>query len=246
MKALITGASSGIGESLAIQLSQKGYEVIAIGRNIERLNKLKEKINCTIESNDISIIENCYKLFEKYQDIDLLINNAGFGDNGFFTQTDLNKELNMINTNINSLHVLTKLYLKKMVEDNKGNILNIGSIAGFLPGPLMATYYATKAYVVSLTKSVSKELKKSKSKVYIGALCPGPVKTRFFDRANASFMKTRVTSDYVAKYAIKKMNKKKVIIIPTLSIKLARLSAKLLPDNLVSSAVYSIQSKRKN
>ena len=146
MRALITGASSGIGRDIAKELSQKGYDLILVARNLEKLNEVKEKLETNIEtvSMDISNPENCKQLYEKYKDIDILVNNAGFGDCGYFDKTNLEKELQMINTNIVAYHVLTKLYLKDMKAKNSGKILNVASIAGFMPGPLMATYYSTK------------------------------------------------------------------------------------------------------
>ena len=162
MRALITGASSGIGRDIAKELSQKGYDLILVARNLEKLNEVKEKLETNIEtvSMDISNPENCKQLYEKYKDIDILVNNAGFGDCGYFDKTNLEKELQMINTNIVAYHVLTKLYLKDMKAKNSGKILNVASIAGFMPGPLMATYYSTKAYVVRLSEAIREELKR--------------------------------------------------------------------------------------
>ena len=166
MRALITGASSGIGRDIAKELSQKGYDLILVARNLEKLNEVKEKLETNIEtvSMDISNPENCKQLYEKYKDIDILVNNAGFGDCGYFDKTNLEKELQMINTNIVAYHVLTKLYLKDMKAKNSGKILNVASIAGFMPGPLMATYYSTKAYVVRLSEAIREELKKKVQK----------------------------------------------------------------------------------
>ena len=149
MKALITGASSGIGRDIARELSKNGYDLILVARNIEKLNEVKSELKTNVEvvSMDISNVENCKKLHEKYKNISILVNNAGFGDCGYFTKTSLEKELQMINTNIVAYHVLTKLYLQDMKEENSGKILNVASIVGFMPGPLMATYYSTKAYV---------------------------------------------------------------------------------------------------
>ena len=142
MKALITGASSGIGRDMARELSKKGYELILVARDLEKLNQVKDKLQTNIEivCMDISNVDNCKKLHEQYKDIDILINNAGFGDCGYFTQTQLEKEIAMINTNIVAYHTLTKLYLKDMQEKDRGIILNVASIAGFMPGPLMAAY----------------------------------------------------------------------------------------------------------
>ena len=181
MKALITGASSGIGRDMARELSKKGYDLVLIARDLEKLQEVKDelKTNVKIICMDISNVENCEKIHNENQDIDILINNAGFGDCGYFTRTKIEKEIQMINTNIVAYHALTKLYLKDMKEKNSGKILNVASIAGFMPGPLMATYYATKSYVVRLSESIREELRREKSKVQISILCPGPVNTNF-------------------------------------------------------------------
>ena len=142
MKALITGASSGIGRDFAKILATKGYDLVLVARDEERLKELQKELNTNVKivSMDLSNIENCKKLHAENPDIDLLINNAGFGDCGNFTHTNLDKEISMINTNIVAYHTLTKLYLIDMKKLNKGHILNVASIAGFMPGPLMSTY----------------------------------------------------------------------------------------------------------
>lgn len=217
MKALITGASSGIGRDIAKELSKRGYDLVLVARDLEKLNKVKSEIkntNIEIVGLDISTVENCKELYKNYKDIDILVNNAGFGDCGYFISTNLEKEVQMINTNIVAYHVLTKLYLKNMQEKNKGKILNVASIAGFMPGPLMATYYSTKAYVVRLSESIREELRKEKSKVQISILCPGPVDTNFNKVANVEFALKGLSSQYVAKYAIQKFLKGKFYIVP--------------------------------
>lgn len=246
MKALITGASSGIGRDISRELSKKGYDLIIVARDLEKLNTLKEELKTNVEvvSMDISNSENCKKLYEDYPDIDILINNAGFGDCGYFTETNLEKELQMINTNIVAYHILTKLYLKNMKNKNSGKILNVASIAGFMPGPLMATYYATKAYVVRLSESIKEELKKENSKVQISILCPGPVNTNFNNVANVKFALKGQSSEYVAKYAINKMFKGKFYIVPGLKIKLARVGAKIAPTPLVAKISYNMQKRK--
>lgn len=246
MKALVTGASSGIGYDICIELAMRGIEIVAVGRNSERLEALKNKIGCEIISTDLSIRENCFKLHEDVKDVDILINNAGFGDVGFFTETDLQKELSMIDTNITAMHILAKLYLKDMAEKNFGYILNTASIASFLTGPLMATYYSTKSYVLRLTRAISYELKKQNKNIYVGALCPGPVATRFDSVAGVSFSLKAVSSEYVAKLAISKMFKNKKTIIPTFGVKLGCFAGKILPDNLVSFFTYRSQKKKKS
>ena len=182
MKALITGASSGMRKDMAKVLSEKGYELILVARDEQKLEEAAKEIgkNTQIIVADLSDVETCKKIYEQASDIDLLINNAGFGDCGQFIETDLEKEIKMINTNITAYHILTKLYLKKFQEKNKGQILNVASIAGFLPGPLMSTYYATKAYVLRLSEGIREELKKINSNVHISVLCPRTSCNKFF------------------------------------------------------------------
>ena len=246
MRALITGASSGIGRDIAKELSQKGYDLILVARNLEKLNEVKEKLETNIEtvSMDISNPENCKQLYEKYKDIDILVNNAGFGDCGYFDKTNLEKELQMINTNIVAYHVLTKLYLKDMKAKNSGKILNVASIAGFMPGPLMATYYSTKAYVVRLSEAIREELKKESSKVQISILCPGPVDTNFNKVADVQFALKDLSSEYVAKYTTDKLFKGKFYIVPGWKIKLAKFGAKIAPNTLVAKICYNMQKRK--
>lgn len=246
MKALITGASSGIGRDMAKYLSSLGYDLIIVARRTELLEKLKAEVNTNVEvvTLDISKEENCHKLFEEHKDIDILINNAGFGLFGHFVDTELEKELNMIDTNIKAMHILTKLYVQEMVKRNSGKILNVASIAGFMTGPLMATYYATKNYVVSLSRAINKELRKKKSNVKISVLCPGPVKTEFNDVAGVRFAIKGLSSNYVAKYGIDKLLKNKEVILPGLSIKLAKLGNKIAPDPLAIEIAYHVQKSK--
>lgn len=246
MRALITGASSGIGRDIAKELSKKGYDLILVARNLEKLNEVKEKLETNVEtvSMDISNPENCKQLYEKYKDIDILVNNAGFGDCGYFDKTNLEKELQMINTNIVAYHVLTKLYLKDMKAKNSGKILNVASIAGFMPGPLMATYYSTKAYVVRLSEAIREELKKENSKVQISILCPGPVDTNFNKVADVQFALKGLSSEYVAKYTTDKLFKGKFYIVPGWKIKLAKFGAKIAPNALVAKICYNMQKRK--
>ena len=243
MKALITGASSGIGRDMARYLSKLGYDLIIVARNKEALEDLKkeQKTNVEVIAMDLSKSENCYKLYEQVKNVDILINNAGFGEFGNFVNTNLEKEISIIETNITALHILTKLFLKDMVEKDKGHIMNVASIAGFMPGPLMATYYASKNYVVSLTRAIDKELKKKKSNVKLSLLCPGPVNTNFNNVANVKFKAKGLSSEYVAKYAIDKMLKNKFIIIPGFWIKCTKFFAKIMPTSLIEEFCYHIQ-----
>ena len=246
MKALITGASSGIGRDIARELSKKGYDLVLVARDLEKLNEVKAELKTNIEivSMDLSDSENCKKLHEEHRDIDILINNAGFGDCGYFTKTKLEKELKMINTNIVAYHVLTKLYLQDMKEKNSGKILNVASIAGFMPGPLMATYYATKSYVVRLSESLREELRREKSKVQISILCPGPVDTNFNKVADVEFALKGLSSEYVARYAVEKMLRGKFYIVPGWKIKLAKIGSKIAPTNIVAKISYNMQKRK--
>lgn len=246
MRALITGASSGIGRDIAINLSKKGYDLILVARDLEKLNEVKSKLHTNVEvvSMDVSNVENCKELHEKYQDIEILVNNAGFGDCGYFTKTSLDKELKMIDTNIVAYHVLTKLYLQDMKQKNSGKILNVASIAGFMPGPLMATYYSTKAYVVRLSEAIREELRREKSNVQISILCPGPVNTNFNKVADVQFALKGLSSEYVAKYAVDKLFKGKFYIVPGWKIKLARFGAKIAPNNFVAKICYNMQRRK--
>ena len=247
MKALITGASSGIGRDIARYLSKMGYDLVIVARNRDLLEQLKNELstNIKVECMDLSDQENCIKLFENNKDIDILINNAGFGDFGKFDETDLQKELSMIDTNIKSLHILSKLYLAEMKRKNRGRILNVASIAGFMAGPLMATYYATKNYVVSLSKAINKELQKENSKVTVSVLCPGPVNTNFDKVANVKFSLKGLSSEYVAKYAIDQTLKNKKVIIPGKMMKLIYVANKMSPTCLSLEVAYHSQKRKR-
>ncbi len=250
MKALITGASSGIGRDLARVLASKGYHLVLVARKEEELKKIAQElqdenaIKVEIIVTDLSQIENCKEIHKKVKNVDILVNNAGFGDCGNFSKTSLEKEINMINTNIIAYHILMKLYLMDMKECGYGKILNVASIAGFMPGPLMATYYATKAYIVRIAEGIREELKKEKSKVQLSILCPGPVKTNFDKVANVKFHMREANSMAVAKYAIKKLEQGKFYIVPGMDVKLVKLGAKLFPSSWTSKITYKIQKRK--
>lgn len=245
MKALVTGASSGIGKDIAKYLSDKGYDLVLVSRDMDKINLNQFKTKVDIESLDLSDIDSCYKLYDKYKDkIDILINNAGFGLIGLFNKTDDKRELNMIDLNIKAYHILTKLFLKEFIKKDSGYILNVASSAAFQPGPLMATYYATKAYVHSFTLAIYEELKKMNSNVHISCLCPGPVNTNFNKVANCEFTVKSLSSEYVAKYAIDKMFKNKLLIIPGFSMKLGYYFGKIAPTKLKLKIIYSIQHRK--
>jgi len=248
--ALITGASSGIGRDFARELCKMGYNLVLVARDKEKLENLQIELskntNCDIKiiSMDLANSKNCKDLYDLVGSVDILINNAGFGAFGNFAETDLEKEIDMINTNITAVHILTKLFLKDMKEKKSGYILNVSSIASFMPGPLMAGYYASKAYVTRLSEAIREELRKEKSNVRISILCPGPVNTNFNDVANVKFNLQSLTSEYVAKYAIKKMFNNKFLIVPGIKIKILKFITKISPNNLTVKFVYKMQKRK--
>lgn len=252
MKVLVTGASSGIGRDMAREFAERKYDLIIASRDEKRLNELKTELEVQYKVNvkpitvDLSNEENCINLYENNKDIDILVNNAGFGVFGEFTKTDLQKELDLIKTNIVAVHILTKLYLKDMAKKDNGIILNVSSIAGSMPGPLMCAYYSSKAYVLRLSEGIREELKKKKSKVKICVLQPGPVNTNFNNVAGVKFNLSSKTSEYVAKYAVSKMLKGKFNIVPGFTIKCAKFMSKITPDFIVAKICYHMQEKKKN
>lgn len=248
MKALITGASSGIGKNMAYVLANKGIDLILVARNKDELLKIKANVKVNVEVIELDILKekNVFKLYEMCKDrnIDILINNAGFGLFGLFTETDLARELEMIDLNIKAYHILTKLFLKDFVEKDNGYILNVASSAGFMAGPRLSTYYATKNYVLKLTMAINEELRQSGSNVVVSALCPGPVNTNFNKVAHGEFSIKEASPKYVAEYAINKLFKKKMIIIPTFRIKLGIFLLRILPYRIQLIYCYHIQGKK--
>ena len=248
MKALITGASSGIGKDMARYLASLNYDLIVVARRKNRLEDLKKELKVNVRVIELDLIneDNVYKLYDlvKNEDIDLLINNAGFGLFGNTFETDLNREIEMINLNVKTVHILTKLFLNDFIEKDKGRILNVGSSAGFLAGPKLNTYYATKNYVVKFTLALYEELRHINSNVHVSVLCPGPVKTEFNKVAGGHFNVEENQSYKVAKYAIDKCLKNKLIIVPGISIKLAIFFNRFLPYKLSMRLVYKIQDKK--
>ncbi len=221
-------------------------------KNNDEIQKIKskeisKKQQILVISKDLSKKEECMNLYEetKHISLDLLVNNAGFGVFGEFIETDIDKEISLINTNITAVHILTKLYLKDMIKKNSGHILNVASIAGMEPGPLMAAYYASKSYVIRLSRAINKEIKKKKSNVKISILCPGPVDTNFNNVAKVVFKAPSMPSEKVAKYGIDKTLKGKLIIIPGVLNKSVRFFSKIVPDCILEECAYHIQRRKK-
>lgn len=250
MKALITGASSGIGRAMAEILSEQGHDLILVARRKDRLEALQQALPTQVEiiPLDLSSESACFSLYEQVREkeIDILINNAGYGVLGPFHENDLTQELGMIDLNIKALHILTKLFLQDFKQRDSGFILNVASAAAFLPGPLLAAYYASKAYVLRLTEGIYEELRREGSRVYVGALCPGPVDTEFNQRAGARGKITggALTSEAVARYAIEKMFDRKLVIIPGFQMGMTYYLQKLIPRKLLLRITYDIQKRK--
>lgn len=251
MQALITGASSGMGREMALYLGSLGWDLILVARRGDRLINLKDELPKNIQvqtvAMDISVTENAKSLYNRFSgSVDMLINNAGFGLYGEFTSLDLDRELSLINTNITAVLILTKLFLRDFVKRDSGIVLNVASSAGFLAGPLMASYYASKNYVVRLTQAIYEELRRKKSNVKISAFCPGPVKTEFNDAAGVNFAIKGIDQKYASKYAIDKALKGKLIIMPTFTMRSANFFMRFLPQKLLTRISYHIQRKKDN
>lgn len=258
MYAFVTGASSGIGRDIARLLRKNGYDLIITARREDRLRELADELgdSTVCIPCDLSKKENCLELCRSLNEfnVEIAVNNAGFGLFGEFIETDLDNELDMININIKALHILTKYFTKRFVECDKGYILNVASIAGFMQGPLMATYYATKSYVIRLTAAVAQEAACKSTAVRYGLLCPGPVDTEFNSRAGVSFGLKSMTSEQVAEYAVKKMLgsiyqpylfTNLQYMFPNLSVRLAVYAAKFSPSIITGKVCMNEQHKKK-
>ena len=252
MKALITGASSGFGRDMARALAQRGVSLILTARSVEPMEALKKelesKYNITAEilPFDLGVKENCYALYDAVKDknVDIVINNAGFGVFGAFDETELEKEIALIDLNITAVHILTKLFASDFKKRNSGYILNVASIAAYGIGPLFSSYYASKAYVHKLTLSIAEELRRTAPNVYMGVLCPGPAATNFDKVANVAFSIGMQSSEFVANYSIKKIFEKKKVIVPGFGVKCMRLASKIAPEGLNARICYKMQHKK--
>lgn len=254
MTALITGASSGIGEALAKNFASRGINLVLVARREDKLKSLKNQIRILnpdvrvkIICRDLSNVDECKALHDECRPakIDILVNNAGFGLFGKFDETELDRELEMIDVNCKGLHTLTKLFLRDFTVRNHGYILNVASAAGYMPGPLMTAYYATKGYVLQLSRAIYGELKRRRSNVSISVLCPGPVKTEFNSVAGAEFALGGASAAYVADCAVNGLFSRQLEIVPTAQIKALRILAKLTPVKMMMFFVYYMQQARR-
>ena len=251
MKALITGASSGIGKEMAIYLSSLGWDLVLVSRNKEKLEELSSRLKTKVKLVviDLSSEKGAKDLYmiTKNENIDFLINNAGFGLFGDYKDVSLSTELDMIDLNIKTVHILTRMFLKDMEKRNSGYILNVASSAGLLRGgPLMSTYYATKGYVVDFTLATYEELRRNKSKVGISVLCPGPVKTNFNNVAGVKFNLSSLDAKYVARFAIDEvLKKRKLVIVPGFKVRMGIFFSRFLSIKRLLKTTYNIQRRKK-
>lgn len=253
---LITGASSGIGKELALIASREKRNLLLISRDEAKLNDVKNqtlqqaqgnKLEVKILAIDLSKAASAKKVFDFCKTnrifVNELINNAGFGDYSEFSKSDLNKQLSMIDLNIRSLTELTHLFLQSMVENNSGKIMNLGSVAGFLPGPLMSVYFASKNYVVKFSEALSEELRGTN--VTVTCLCPGSTKTDFGKNAEVSATHStanpKTTARQVAEYGWNRMQAGQAVAIYGISNKLAIFIAHRTPRKLLARLVKRIQ-----
>ncbi|PRY09876.1 hypothetical protein CLV24_11781 [Pontibacter ummariensis] len=256
--ALITGASGGIGLELAELFAQDGHDLVLVARSEEKLNSLalrfaiQYKVYTRVIAQDLSKPDGPEKVFQALKQegrqVDVLVNNAGFGYYGAFKDSDLQKELDMIQLNITSLTALCKLFLNQLPEEATGKILNVSSTAAFPPaGPFMAVYYASKAYVQSFSEALATELEDSK--VTVTTLSPGPTETDFKASANLEgsglFSSQLVASARsVAKAGYEGVLNGEVVVIPGIQNKFTAFSARLAPRSLMRKMVKRIQEKR--
>lgn len=253
MTALVTGASSGIGRAMSIELAKRGYNLILVARRKQRLFELKQELMSKYGvkvrwfSLDLADAESCKELYRRVENVtvDVLINCAGFGVFGAFDETDLESELKMIDVNVKAVHILTKLFLRKFKARDKGYILNVASIAGFMAGPQFSSYYASKNYVLQLTKAIFEELRHCHSNVYVGAFCPGPVCTEFNEVSGAEFAVAGISDTTAASYAIKRMFRREHIIVPTATAKFIAVASKLVPERIMLAATSKVQYSRR-
>ncbi len=243
-RALITGASSGIGLDLARLFAKDGYSVVLVARSADKLTALAKELGGEAIVADLRKPDAPLEIFEKCGAVDALVNNAGFGVLGPFAKTDLTAELEMLQVNIVALTHLTKLFLRPMVERRSGAILNVASTAAFQPGPLMAIYYASKAYVLSFSEAIADELRNSG--VTVTALCPGATATGFAAAADMestrlfTAMKPMSSAD-VARIGYDGMRSGKRIVIPGLRNKMLAQSIRISPRRMVTAIVRRLQ-----
>ena len=251
--ALITGASSGIGLDLAHLFAADGHDVVLVARSEDKLRELakelaaKHGVAAHVIVADLTQPDAPRQIFDRAPDVDILVNNAGFGVSGKFAETDLRTELDILQVNIAALTHLTKLFLPPMLQRGRGRILNVASTAAFQPGPLMAVYYATKAYVLSFSEAIAEEL--HGTGVSVTVLCPGPTATGFQKVANIgseTLLKVMrpVSSMDVARAGYRALMRGSRLVIPGMKNKLGVHSLRITPRAVVTKIVRALQERR--
>lgn len=254
---LITGASSGIGKEFASSFGSRGFDLVLVARRREELEKLKHEleeeytISVEIIVSDLLLEDSPKNIYEYCKrnnlNIGVLVNNAGYGDYGSFVDADINKLLKMIDLNNKALVSLSYYFAKDMKEEGYGHIINVGSVASFIPGPYMAVYYATKAFVLSFSTSLREELRDSNVKV--STLCPAPTKSPFWDVAGDDKMANNPfarTSKQAAETGYKIYENNKVYAIDGTAFKLMIGFLKHLPLELSAKIMGFVQKSSKN
>ena len=253
-RALITGASSGIGWELAKLFAGDKSDLVLVARRKERLDALAEElkdefgVDVYVLPKDLSDPDAPKEIFEELKaegiDVDVVVNNAGFGSRGPFADIDTGKQMDMVQVNVVALTHLTRLFLPGIIERGRGGILNVGSLAGFQPGPNLAVYYATKAYVLSLTEALSEEI--TNPNVKISCLAPGPVRTEFGEKSalddSLLFKMSLMDVEPVVREGYEGFRQGKVIVLPGIKQKLIPLLLRFTPRFLVRKIVKSLQS----
>lgn len=248
---LITGASSGIGYELANVFAENNYNLILVARRIDKLNEMKKyfndnyKISVEIIEKDLSKSRAAEDVFYKIKDlglnIDILVNNAGAGDCGLFYEIELEKHRNTMQLNIIALTELTRLVTVDMIKRKSGGILNIASTGAYQPGPLIAVYYATKAYVLSFSEALYNELKPYNIKVT--ALCPGTTNTEFAKSSGKGELKNAMSARTVAEIGYRALIKGKRVEVPGILNKVLVFVSKITPRRILASIVRYIQRR---
>jgi hypothetical protein len=248
--ALITGASSGIGLELARVFARESYRLVLVARTRKRLEEIAQELRpaeTEVLAIDLSMPDAPEEVHRQIPNVDVLVNNAGFGAFGKFANQSLAEELNMMQLNMTALVILTRLYLPGMISAGNGKIMNVASTAAFQPGPLMAIYFATKAFVLSFSEAIANELEGTG--VTVTALCPGPTASDFQERANmqnSGLVKGKKMMDArtVAEVGYRGMLAGKTIVIPGLGNKLLTQSLRLSPRSIVTKMVRRMQEER--
>lgn len=257
MYALVTGASAGIGKEIAKYLAIKGYDLILTARSEDKLQELRSDIlrkypekKVLVIPADLSVRKECLRLYRECRkmagrkNIDFVVNNAGMGVYGYFLETDLKKELQLIDLNITSVHLLSKFFLRDMARNGHGILLNVGSCAGFMAGPTFSSYYASKNYVVRLTEAIYEELRRMHSPVKVSCLCPGPTATSFNTNSGVKVSGKQVPVEQVARAGVDGALRGKMIVIPGRKMNAVVTLSRLLGEHLSTRINYDLQIKK--